>query len=111
MQLPDIPPIDTAAQEAARKQQGRLTKPAGALGRFEDLSIQVAGMVGRLDWLPRHRAVVVCAGDHGVVAQGVSAYPQTVTAQMVLNFLEGGAAVNVLARQMGARVTVVDAGV
>jgi nicotinate-nucleotide--dimethylbenzimidazole phosphoribosyltransferase len=68
-------------------------------------------MTGRLDWLPERRAVVVCAGDHGVVGQGVSAYPQSVTQQMVLNFLHGGAAVNVLARQMRARVTIVDAGV
>jgi nicotinate-nucleotide--dimethylbenzimidazole phosphoribosyltransferase len=88
-----------------------LTKPAGALGHLEDLSIRLAGMTGRIDWLPQRRAVVVCAGDHGVVAQGVSAFPQDVTRQMVLNFLNGGAAVNVLARQVGARVTVVDAGV
>ena len=106
-----IPPLDSAAQAAARARQARLTKPAGALGRLETLSIQLAGMTGRLDWLPRRRAVLICAGDHGIAAQGVSAYPQAVTQQMVLNFLAGGAAVNVLARQMGARVTVVDAGV
>ena len=106
-----IPPLDSAAQAAARARQARLTKPAGALGRLETLSIQLAGMTGRLDWLPRRRAVLICAGDHGIAAQGVSAYPQAVTQQMVLNFLAGGAAVNVLARQMGACVTVVDAGV
>jgi nicotinate-nucleotide--dimethylbenzimidazole phosphoribosyltransferase len=78
---------------------------------LEALSVQLAGISGRLDWFPHEKAVVVCAGDHGVTAQGVSAYPQAVTAQMVLNFLRGGAAVNVLARQMGARVLVVDAGV
>ncbi len=106
-----IPPLDSAAQAAARARQARLTKPAGALGRLETLSIQLAGMTGRLNWLPRRRAVLICAGDHGIAAQGVSAYPQAVTQQMVLNFLAGGAAVNVLARQAGARVTVVDAGV
>jgi nicotinate-nucleotide--dimethylbenzimidazole phosphoribosyltransferase len=88
-----------------------LTKPTGALGRLEALSIGLVGMTGRLGWLPVRRSVVVCAGDHGVVAQGVSAYPQAVTQQMVLNFLRGGAAVNVLARQMNTFVTVVDAGV
>ncbi len=106
-----IPPLDSAAQAAARARQARLTKPAGALGRLETLSIQLAGMTGGLDWLPRRRAVLICAGDHGIAAQGVSAYPQAVTQQMVLNFLAGGAAVNVLARQAGARVTVMDAGV
>lgn len=106
-----IPPTDTPCQQLALARQAKLTKPAGALGRLEALSVRIAGMVGRLDWLPTRRAVVVCAADHGVVAQGVSAYPQSVTAQMVLNFLKGGAAINVLARQMGARVSVVDAGV
>jgi nicotinate-nucleotide--dimethylbenzimidazole phosphoribosyltransferase len=111
MQLPKIPPIDANAYSAALARQSILTKPAGALGQLEALSCALAGMTGRFDWLPERRAVVVCAGDHGVVAQGVSAYPQSVTAQMVLNFLDGGAAVNVLARQMGARVTVLDAGI
>jgi len=111
MLLPTIPLFDEAAAARALERQALLTKPSGALGRLEGLSVTLAGMTGRLDWLPLRRAVVVCAGDHGVVAQGVSAYPQVVTEQMVLNFLAGGAAVNVLARQMGARVTVVDAGV
>lgn len=109
--MTSIPPLDTTAQAAARARQARLTKPAGALGRLETLSVHLAGMTGRLDWLPNRRAVIICAGDHGIAAQGVSAYPQAVTQQMVLNFLAGGAAVNVLARQTGARVTVVDAGV
>jgi len=106
-----IPPIDLNAQQSALARQSTLTKPAGALGQLEALSVRLAGMTGRLDWLPVRRAVVVCAGDHGVVAQGISAYPQSVTAQMVANFLRQGAAINVLARQMNARVTVVDAGV
>jgi nicotinate-nucleotide--dimethylbenzimidazole phosphoribosyltransferase len=106
-----IPPLDTKCQQAALERQARLTKPAGALGQLEALSVRLVGMTGRLDWLPIRRAVVVCAADHDIVAQGVSAYPQNVTAQMALNFLRGGAAVNVLARQMNARVTVVDAGI
>jgi nicotinate-nucleotide--dimethylbenzimidazole phosphoribosyltransferase len=106
-----IPPLDQGAMARARERQAILTKPAGALGVLEALSVQLAGMTGRLDWLPSRRAVIVFAGDHGVVAHKVSAYPQVVTQQMVLNFLGGGAAVNVLARQMNARVVVVDAGV
>ncbi|MDX1992465.1 MAG: nicotinate-nucleotide--dimethylbenzimidazole phosphoribosyltransferase [bacterium] len=109
--LPDIPSLDTSAQERARQRQQTLTKPPGALGYLETLSVALAEMTGRTDWAPTRKAVIVCAGDHGVAAQGVSAYPQAVTAQMVANFLRGGAAVNVLARQMNARVLVVDAGV
>jgi nicotinate-nucleotide--dimethylbenzimidazole phosphoribosyltransferase len=109
--FPTIPPLDQAAAEQARQRQKVLTKPAGALGKLEALSIRLAGMTGRLDWRPTRRSVVVCAADHGIARQGVSAYPQAVTYQMVQNFLAGGAAVNVLARQMQARLTVVDAGV
>jgi nicotinate-nucleotide--dimethylbenzimidazole phosphoribosyltransferase len=106
-----IQPLDEAAMEAAQAHQNVLTKPPGSLGRMEALSIQLAGIRG--DSLPRvdRKAVVVVAADHGVTAEGVSAYPAEVTAQMVLNFLRGGAAINVLARQAGARVTVVDVGV
>jgi nicotinate-nucleotide--dimethylbenzimidazole phosphoribosyltransferase len=95
----------------ARARQSVLTKPQGSLGRLEALSIQVAGITGQP--LPRldRKAVVVLAGDHGIVAESVSAYPSEVTAQMVLNFLRGGAAINVLARQAGARVVVADVGV
>jgi nicotinate-nucleotide--dimethylbenzimidazole phosphoribosyltransferase len=107
----NIPPLHHEAMAQAQARQALLTKPAGALGVLEALSVQLAGITGRLDWLPQRRAVLVFAGDHGVVAQGVSAYPQVVTQQMVFNFLNGGAAVNVLARQMNARVIVVDAGV
>lgn len=97
--------------DAARARQDRLTKPRGSLGRLEDISVQVAGIMG--DPMPRirNKAVVVMAGDHGVVEEGVSAYPQDVTPQMVLNFLNGGAAINALAGQAGARVVVVDMGV
>lgn len=106
-----IPPLDIAAAQAAAQRQALLTKPPGALGRLEALSIRLAGMTGRIDWLPNRKTVIICAGDHGIAAQGVSAFPQAVTAQMVLNFLADGAAINVLARQIGARVVVVDAGV
>jgi nicotinate-nucleotide--dimethylbenzimidazole phosphoribosyltransferase len=97
--------------QAARARQDRLTKPPGSLGRLETLSVQVAGITGQARPVIAHKAVITCAGDHGVAAQGVSAYPQAVTAQMVANFLDGGAAINVLARHVGARVVVVDAGV
>ena len=106
-----IRPLDGAAMEAARARQNRLTKPAGSLGRLEDLSIQVAGITGQPRPRIIHKAVITCAGDHGVVAEGVSAFPQEVTPQMVANILAGGAAVSVLARQMGARLAVVDVGV
>ena len=106
-----IQPIDENARAAARDRQDRLTKPPQALGRLEELSIQLAGITGQA--LPKltHKVILTMAGDHGVVAEGVSAYPQEVTEQMVLNFLHGGAATNVLARHIGARVVVVDMGV
>ncbi len=103
--------LDEGAMEAARERQGRLTKPPGSLGRLEALSVQVAGIQGRARPEVSQKVVFVAAGDHGVVAQGVSAYPQAVTVQMVANFAAGGAAINVLARHVGARVVVVDMGV
>src|SRR6266849_6831114 len=106
-----IPPIDEEARREAKARQARLTKPAGSLGRLEDLSISLAGMTGRLDPPLANRVVFTLAADHGVALEGVSAYPRDVTAQMVLNFLNGGAAINVLARQMNARVVVADLGV
>jgi nicotinate-nucleotide--dimethylbenzimidazole phosphoribosyltransferase len=106
-----IPPIDEEARRLARDRQDRLTKPAGSLGRLEVLSVDLAGMTGRIDPPLGHRVVFTLAADHGVAAEGVSAYPREVTAQMVLNFLAGGAAVNVLARMVGARVVVADLGV
>ncbi len=106
-----IGPLDRAAMERAQARQDRLTKPRGALGRLEAISIQVAGITGCEQPRIRDKAVITLAGDHGVVAEGVSAYPSEVTPQMVLNFLRGGAAINVLARHVGARVVVVDIGV
>lgn len=109
--ISSIGPLDEAAMQSAASRQDVLTKPRGSLGRLEELSIRVAGMTGNA--LPRlhDKAVLVMAGDHGVVAEGVSAYPQDVTPEMVLNFLHGGAAINVFAHQAGARVVVVDMGV
>lgn len=106
-----IQPLDETAMQAAGSRQDMLTKPRGSLGQLEELSIRVAGITANA--MPRleKKAVLVMAGDHGVVAEGVSAYPQDVTPQMVLNFLLGGAAINVFARQAGARVIVVDMGV
>lgn len=106
-----IAPLDQAAMAAARARQDQLTKPPGALGRLEELSIWLAGVRGVPLPSLRDKVIITAAGDHGVARLGVSAYPQEVTGQMVLNFLAGGAAVNVLARQAGARVVVVDAGV
>ena len=109
--IKQIKPLDKEVMQAAKERQDMLTKPAGSLGRLEELSIQLAGIQRRA--LPgiKDKAVIVMAGDHGVTAEGVSAYPQEVTPQMVLNFLGGGAAINVLARHAGARVVVVDMGV
>ncbi|MGI8549229.1 MAG: nicotinate-nucleotide--dimethylbenzimidazole phosphoribosyltransferase [Dehalococcoidia bacterium] len=106
-----IGPLDGPAMDAARDRQARLTKPPGSLGRLEELSIWLAGVTGKTLPTVEQKLIVTAAADHGVALSGVSAYPRDVTAQMVLNFLRGGAAVNVLARQVGARVVVVDAGV
>jgi nicotinate-nucleotide--dimethylbenzimidazole phosphoribosyltransferase len=110
--LDDLRPLDEAAAADARAHQDRLTKPRGSLGVLEDLSVQLAALAGTTPPpLPEPAAVAVFAGDHGVHAQGVSPWPQEVTAQMVANFLQGGAVVNVLASRAGARVVVVDVGV
>jgi nicotinate-nucleotide--dimethylbenzimidazole phosphoribosyltransferase len=95
----------------ARQRLDSLTKPRGSLGRLEELAVQVVVITG--DPMPQIEAPVIftLAGDHGVATEGVSAYPQAVTAQMVENFARGGAAVNVLARHVGARVVVADFGV
>jgi len=106
-----IGPLDESAMRAAGARQDRLTKPQGSLGRLEEISIRVAGITGQPLPILEKKAILVMAGDHGVVEEGVSAYPQEVTRQMVLNFLAGGAAINVLARHVGARVVVVDMGV
>jgi nicotinate-nucleotide--dimethylbenzimidazole phosphoribosyltransferase len=96
---------------AARARQDQLTKPQGALGRLEALATQLAGITAHARPRFKQPTIITMAGDHGVAGQGVSAYPAEVTPQMVLNFLRGGAAINVLARHVGARVVVVDIGV
>jgi nicotinate-nucleotide--dimethylbenzimidazole phosphoribosyltransferase len=107
-----IGPLDGEAMAAARERQDRMTKPRGSLGVLEDVSVRLAGLAGQCPPpLPEPAAVAVFAGDHGVHAQGVSPWPQEVTAQMVANFLAGGAVVNAFAAQAGAEVVVVDAGV
>lgn len=110
-QLPDLPDLDERSMREAALRQDRLTKPRGSLGRLEGLVTRLAGIQGRSRPSVEHRAVIVAAGDHGVAAEGVSAFPAEVTAQMVRNFLDGGAAVSVLARQVGARLVIVNAGV
>lgn len=106
-----IQPLDQETMTFARARQDILTKPQGSLGRLESLSIQIAGITGQVRPHIEHKVVTVMAGDHGVVAEGVSAFPQEVTPQMVLNFLYGGAAINVLSKHVGARVVIVDMGV
>ena len=107
-----ISPPDAEAMAAARERQDRMTKPRGSLGVLEEVSVRLAGLAGSCPPpLPEPACVAVFAADHGVHAQGVSPWPQEVTAQMVANFLAGGAVVNAFAAQAGAEVTVVDVGV
>lgn len=111
MNLLSIPSFDQIAAQKACKRQDVLTKPLGSLGLLEKLSVSLAGMTGSERPQFKQKGVIVMAADHGVALSGVSAYPREVTAQMVLNFVKGGAAINVLSRQAGAKVTVVDIGV
>lgn len=106
-----IRPLDAEMVEKVRNHQDQLTKPQGALGRLEDLSIQLAGITGQFTPDFRRKAAVIFAADHGVTAENISAYPQVVTQQMVRNFSNGGAASSVFARQVGAELKVVDIGV
>jgi nicotinate-nucleotide--dimethylbenzimidazole phosphoribosyltransferase len=106
-----IGPLDKKAMSEAQSRQDRLTKPTGSLGRLEEISVQLAGIQGKPIPKIKHKAIIVMAGDHGVVAEGVSAYPQEVTPQMVSNFLKGGAGINAIAGQIGARTIFADMGV
>ncbi|MFF2482547.1 nicotinate-nucleotide--dimethylbenzimidazole phosphoribosyltransferase [Paenibacillus sp. NPDC058071] len=106
-----IAPYDEEAALEAQRHSDRLTKPPGSLGKLEEMSCRLAGIGGGLWPSLDKKAVVVMAADHGVCEEGVSAFPQEVTAQMMNNFLQGGAAVNVLAKQAGADVFCVDMGV
>jgi nicotinate-nucleotide--dimethylbenzimidazole phosphoribosyltransferase len=103
-------PLHHAAGEAATRRQAQLTKPPGALGRLEAIAIQLATLQGRERPTLDRAQITVFAGDHGVMAEGVSAFPQAVTGEMVKNFARGGAAISVLAREQGAPLEVVDLG-
>ncbi|MBB5890481.1 nicotinate-nucleotide--dimethylbenzimidazole phosphoribosyltransferase [Kutzneria kofuensis] len=112
IEFPAVDPPDPAARREAAARHERLTKPAGSLGRLEELGVWIASCQGKCPPRPFTRArVVVFAGDHGVARSGVSAYPTEVTGQMVANFMTGGAAINVLAGVAGATVRVVDMAV
>jgi nicotinate-nucleotide--dimethylbenzimidazole phosphoribosyltransferase len=112
MEFAPVPPPDAGAAAAARARQDTLTKPRGALGRLEDLSVWVSSCQGQCPPQQFERArVVVFAGDHGVARSGVSAYPPEVTAQMVANIDAGGAAINALADVAGATVRIADLAV
>jgi len=107
-----IPPLDRDAMTQAAHRQSRLTKPAGSLGRLESLGLWLAGVTGRCPPpIPQRKAVLVFAADHGVAAHGISIAPSEVTRLMTLNFLAGGAAINVLSTLAGARIQVVDVGI
>ncbi len=106
-----ISPADLRAERAAELRQSHLTKPSGSLGLLEDLSVQLAGIFQTESPAPCGKTIVVAAADHGVVSQGVTGYPQEVTAQMLRNILTGGAAISVMARKAGVNLIAVDAGV
>jgi nicotinate-nucleotide--dimethylbenzimidazole phosphoribosyltransferase len=106
-----IGPVDGEAGEQAARRQNSLTKPPGSLGRLERIVIELAMIQRREIPVPGRKVIFTLAGDHGVTAEGVSAYPAVVTAQMVRNFIAGGAAVNALAAHAGADVVVADFGV
>ncbi|PRA59073.1 MULTISPECIES: nicotinate-nucleotide--dimethylbenzimidazole phosphoribosyltransferase [Pseudomonas] len=102
--------VDAEAVAQANARQQQLTKPAGSLGQLENLAVQLAGLQGRVKPSLEQLWITIFAGDHGVVAEGVSAYPQEVTGQMLHNFVSGGAAISVLARQLRAQLEVIDLG-
>ena len=103
-------PLDAASEAAARARQAQLTKPAGSLGQLESLAVRLAAQQGREKPQLDKVWIAIFAGDHGVVAEGVSAYPQAVTVQMLQNFVAGGAAISVLARQQNAHLEVHNLG-
>jgi nicotinate-nucleotide--dimethylbenzimidazole phosphoribosyltransferase len=102
---------ERADTSRVRARLDRLTKPIGSLGRLEELTEKVAAITGKEAPKIAHKVIVVMAADSGVAAEGVSAYPKAVTAQMVANIMRGGAAINTLSRHIGARLVVVDMGV
>jgi nicotinate-nucleotide--dimethylbenzimidazole phosphoribosyltransferase len=102
--------VNGQAREEALVRQQQLTKPAGSLGQLERVAVQLAGLQGRVKPCVDNLWIAIFAGDHGVVAEGISAFPQEVTGQMLHNFVTGGAAISVLARQLSAQLEVVDLG-
>ena len=109
--IQNIKPINFELMERAQEKLDNLTKPRGSLGRLEDFACQIVGISGTLSPVIKRKVIFVMAGDHGVAQEGVSAFPQEVTFQMVYNFIRGGAGINVLARHIGAEILVVDMGV
>ena len=109
--IKNIQGLDHASMEMAQTRLDSLTKPQGSLGRLEELAKQLAGIARQEQFSLKNKVIFTLAADHGIAREGVSAYPQEVTVQMVYNFLNGGAGINVLARMAGARVVVVDMGV
>ena len=106
-----VRPVDPLCVARARDRLDRLTKPCGSLGRLEEIAARICGIQATTRPSATKRLVIVCAADHGVAVEGVSAYPSAVTPQMVANFVRGGAAINALARSVGADVWIVDIGV
>src|SRR5215472_13796888 len=104
------PAVSAVHRGAAAARQGQLTKPTGALGRLETLAIELASLQHTEKPRADRAPIIIFAGDHGIAAQGVSAYPQEVTIAMMANFAGGGAAISVLARELGSSLEVVDAG-
>ncbi len=111
MNLPTIPNINEEIRKQAAERQNQLTKPTGSMGRLEELSIDIAGMTGMIAPELKKRSVFLMAADHGIAREGVSPYPTEVTPQMVMNFLNHGAAINVLTKQSRSDVVIVDIGV
>jgi nicotinate-nucleotide--dimethylbenzimidazole phosphoribosyltransferase len=111
MSLPHVPALDRAAEPALRARIDGKAKPLGALGRIEDLAVRLALIAGREDPVVERCRLLIFAGDHGLTAEGVSAYPSEVTAAMVATFLAGRASANAFAAAVDAQVSVVDAGV
>lgn len=109
--ISEISPVDPMWFERAAERQSRLTKPPRSLGKLEDIACAMAAIQQTLSPITNRKRVVVFAGDHGVTEEGISPYPSEVTAQMVANFLRGGAAINAIARTVGADLVIVDAGV
>jgi len=109
--IEEIGPIDKKLMEQAQERLDNLTKPKGSLGRIEELAKKIVGITEKAEPCLEKKVIFVMVGDHGITREQVSAYPMEVTSQMVYNFLQGGAAINVLAKKLEAKVVVIDMGV